>query len=252
MWRYCCGVPLFVTVSLQTEDMRRRRRDGGGEVLARGRGVWRKRWSMWLRIMSKKLHKALSQITYQLCAWHYPWSISSVLDQVPHRSAVQVHVRPSAHTHTHIHSGPLAAKTRAIASLCLSLPPSLPVHLSLFQPGSAVASCKSKAKNKTCQVSELETPLVPAVGHSGKHSRRCPLSPDPVFGEASLSEQCGRIQCISIGKALIFICSAFVLSCCGAHKLTASAEIRLLVNINENVSAALERTHFFFAFVYQQ
>lgn len=76
---------------------------GGGEVVVRGRGVWRKRWSMWLRIMSKKLHKAFSQITYQLCAWHYPWSISSVLDQVPHRSAMQVHVRPPTHTHAHTH-----------------------------------------------------------------------------------------------------------------------------------------------------
>lgn len=27
MWRYCSGVPLFVTVSLQTEDMRRRQRE---------------------------------------------------------------------------------------------------------------------------------------------------------------------------------------------------------------------------------
>lgn len=34
MWRYCSGVPLFVTVSLQTGDMRRRQRErepwGGG------------------------------------------------------------------------------------------------------------------------------------------------------------------------------------------------------------------------------
>lgn len=65
----------------------------------RGRRVWRKRWIMWLRIMSKKLHKAFSQITYQLGGWHCPWSISSVLDLVPHRSAVQVHVRP--HTRTY-------------------------------------------------------------------------------------------------------------------------------------------------------
>lgn len=165
MWRYCCGVPLFVTVSLQTEDMRRRRRDGGGEVLVRGRGVWRKRWSMWLRIMSKKLHKALSQITYQLCAWHYPWSISSVLDQVPHRSAVQVHVHPSAHTHTGIHSGPLEGKktkkTGAIASLCLSLPPSPSAFIS--PPAGTELSPLVKAKQRTRPV-KFQTwspPLVP-------------------------------------------------------------------------------------------
>lgn len=45
MWRYCSGVPLFVTVSLQTGDMRRRQREReqwggvGVRVAVRGRRV---------------------------------------------------------------------------------------------------------------------------------------------------------------------------------------------------------------------
>ncbi len=151
MWRYCCGVPLFVTVSLQTEDMRRRQKEWerwGGVVVVRGRGVWRKCWSMWLRIMSKKLHKAFSQITYQLYAWLYPWSISSVLDQVPIVLRCEY---TCAHPHTRIHNprSPLAANTWANVSLtlCLSL------YLSSSQLIYIVFGSKGNGRNKICQVS---------------------------------------------------------------------------------------------------
>lgn len=132
-----CGdtVLVFLYLSLSAsrlriwEDGRENGSSGGVGVAARGRRVWRKRWIMWLRIMSKKLHKAFSQITYHLGGWHHPWSISSVLDPVPHRSAVQVHVRPPTRVHIHSHSIPLAANTAANVFLSVSFCPSLPPSL---------------------------------------------------------------------------------------------------------------------------
>lgn len=121
-----CGdtAVVFLYLSLSASRLRiweggRNNGGGGGVAVERGRGVWRKRWSMWLRIMSKKLHKAFSQITYQLYAWHYPWSISSVLDQVP---IVVQHKYTCTLPPTCIHNNsPLAANTQANISLSLSL-----------------------------------------------------------------------------------------------------------------------------------
>lgn len=186
--------------------------EGGRVVVVRGRGVWRKRWSMWLRIMSKKLHKAFSQITYQLHAWHYPWSISSVLDQVP---IVLRCKYTCAHPHTCIHnySSPLAANTWANISLSLFLP----LCIYLPQLIYIVFGGKSNDRNKTCQVSYQygDLPSLAAVPPLQQTLASQPVISKPVFGEASLSEQWENIQCISIGRlwflfVLHLLCLAIV------------------------------------------
>lgn len=163
--------------------------------------------------MSKKLHKAFSQITYQLCAWHYPWSISSVLDQVPHRSAMQVHVRPPTQAYTSIHkqSSPLAENTWANMSLSLFL--FVRIYLSLSW---STLSMVIKAMAGTRPVkSQARVTFHPWLPPPRQTQLVLPVISKPVFGEASLSEQWENIQCISIGRlwflfVLHLLCLAIV------------------------------------------
>lgn len=155
----------------------------------------KKRWTMWLRVMSKKLHKAFSQITYQLHAWHYPWSISSVLDQVP-VARRRKYVR--THTHTTV---PLS-------------PPSLSLSDWIY----IVLGGESNSRNKTCQVSYQYGDLLSlaAVPPLLQTQPDLPVISKPLFGEASLSEQWENIQCISIG-GLWFLFVLHLLCLCMLH-----------------------------------
>lgn len=200
MWRYCSGVPLFVTVSLQTEDMRRRQREReqwgwGVGVAARGRRMWRKGWIMWLRIMSKKLHKAFSQITYQLGGWHYPWSISSVLDPVPlsFRSAsTRAPTHPRAcrqpqHPISSYQNQPMSSSLSHFVHLFLLLSPIL--SSLVFKVISQVSSACAALANMDGPAPYLQTDVWRSI--SITTVRRHPMNIN--------------------GKALGFLCSAFVL-----------------------------------------
>lgn len=165
---------------------------------------------MWLRIMSIKLHKAFSQITYQLCAWHYPWSISSVLDQVPHRSAMQVHMRPPTHTYTTI-----AVHLQQIyepLSLSLSFPSLF--HWIYLSFSWSTLSFVAKAMAGTRPVKfQPESPFVPGFHNSCKHSQSCLLSPNHCL-ERHLYQNSGKTsnayQLEVFGFYLFCICSVLL------------------------------------------
>ena len=110
-------------------------------------------------------------------------------------------MRPPTHTYTYIHNhrSPLAINTRH--HFCLPFFSSHFLCSSLSLRGHTL-TWVVKARNKICQVSyQYGDPMSLAAILSLEQAQLgLPVIFKPLFGEASLSEQWGNIQCISIER----------------------------------------------------